>query len=83
MIKDVVSPDVYALKKFGGGSGSIVMDNVQCTGNEASLLDCFSASVYDCEHYEDAGVRCLSGKIYVIKVSLYIYTFDACSANMH
>ena len=64
-----MSSDVYALRRFGGGSGSIVMDNVQCTGNEASLLDCFSASVYDCEHYEDAGVRCLSGKlIYVINI---------------
>ena len=59
-----VCPDVYALKRFGGGSGSIVLDNVQCTGNETSLSNCSTLSVPDCEHSENAGVRCLSGKLY-------------------
>ena len=58
-----VSPDVYALKRFGGGSGSIVLDNVQCIGNEASLLNCSTLSDHDCEHSENAGVRCLNGKL--------------------
>ena len=57
-----VSPDVYGLQTFGGGSGRIVLDNVQCVGNEASLSDCPALSVHNCDHSEDAGVRCLSGK---------------------
>ena len=62
-----VSADVYALKIFGGGSDSIVLDNVQCTGNEASLSNCSALSVYDCEHSDVAGVTCLSGKLYTEK----------------
>ena len=58
-----VSADVRALKRVGGGSGSIVLDNVQCIGNETSLLNCSTSSVYDCEHSKNAGVRCLNGKL--------------------
>ena len=53
-----VSPDIYALKRFGGGSGSIVLDNVQCTGSEASLSNCPALSQHNCDHHKDAGVRC-------------------------
>ena len=61
-----VSADVYALKSFGGGSGSIVLDNVQCTGNETSLSNCSILSVNDCEHTEGAGVRCLNGINFIL-----------------
>ena len=55
---------MYALKTFGEVSGSvIVLDNVQCTGNETSLLNCSALSVNDCEHSDVAGVTCLSGKL--------------------
>ena len=69
--------DVYALKRFGGGSGSIVLDNVQCTGNESSLLNCSTLPVHDnCEHSEDAGVRCLNGKILCDKNYTLVSTLD-------
>ena len=72
-----MSADVYALKRFGGGSGSIVLDNVQCSGNEASLLNCSTLSVHNCEHSKDAGVRCLNGKFYGAKnYTLLISTLD-------
>ena len=45
---------------YTGGTGSILLDNVQCTGNERWLLDCThgGVGVHDCGHHEDAGVRC-------------------------
>ena len=49
---------------YGQGSGSILLDNVQCTGNEASIFSCTHNSIgsHDCDHSEDAGVVCLEGK---------------------
>jgi hypothetical protein len=47
--------------RYGEGSGPILLDDVHCTGSEASLLDCNrGAALYasNCEHREDAGVRC-------------------------
>jgi hypothetical protein len=44
---------------FGSGSGSIFLDNLACTGDEASLLKC-ARSENNCDHSEDAGVICNS-----------------------
>ncbi|XP_013414178.1 deleted in malignant brain tumors 1 protein [Lingula anatina] len=42
------------------GSGSILLDNVQCTGTENSIFDCTHAGINnsDCTHREDAMVAC-------------------------
>ena len=46
--------------EFGEGNGSILLDNLRCTGDEESLLECDGGEigVHDCSHSEDAGVRC-------------------------
>ena len=45
---------------FGEGSGTILFDNVFCTGAETNITDCFHSGLgaNDCSHFEDAGVRC-------------------------
>ena len=45
---------------FGSGSGAILLDNVVCRGTESSLLECSTNPIgqHNCDHLEDAGVRC-------------------------
>ena len=45
---------------FGQGSGQILLDDLQCTGREASLLECSHNGINDhnCVHSEDASVTC-------------------------
>ena len=48
--------------RFGAGSGQIWLDNVACSGNESSLVNCrhMGWGVENCGHSEDASVICSS-----------------------
>ena len=48
------------LPAFGGGSGAIFLDDVQCSGQEERLEHCrhLGIGVHNCDHSDDAGVAC-------------------------
>ena len=54
---------------FGEGNSSlhILLDDLECTGDETSLLDCIASADIgnsDCDHSEDAGVRCKGRQVH-------------------
>lgn len=57
---------------FGRGTGPIVLDNIQCSGDEEFLVNCTASEnpLFD-NHGEDAGVQCFSGWFMKIVHLLY------------
>ncbi|XP_065153009.1 neurotrypsin [Paramisgurnus dabryanus] len=53
-------PKAWTWAHFGKGTGPILLDGVQCTGNELSLEECPHApwGRHNCDHMEDAAVSC-------------------------
>ncbi|XP_038061681.1 deleted in malignant brain tumors 1 protein-like [Patiria miniata] len=51
---------VSAAAEFSVGSGAIVLDNLECSGDESTLADCSHAgwAEHNCSHSDDAGVIC-------------------------
>ena len=50
----------YSNAFFGSGTGSIILDDVQCSSSSSQLLECRSRPILDnnCAHSSDAGVGC-------------------------
>ena len=68
---------------FGPGSGSILMSEVTCNGDETRLTSCSHITNHDCEHSEDASVRCghrcTSGDVTLVRGSgLYEGRVEVC-----
>ena len=51
---------------YGHGNGSILLDDLECLGNESNLFECERKSgSHDCTHVEDAAVVCMGTQITV------------------
>ena len=53
----------FSRAHFGEGLGPIWLDNVACSGSESTLASCGHLGVNitrNCDHHEDAGVRCFT-----------------------
>ena len=45
---------------YGQGNGTILLDDLECLGNETNLFKCGRKSgSHDCTHQEDAAVVCM------------------------
>ena len=64
----------YSNSNFGRGNGGIFLDDVRCTGTESRLINCrhSGVGVHNCDHSDDAGVRC-TGIIMYISILQYAY----------
>ena len=47
-----------AASVFGESNDPIFVDNLVCTSDENSLLDCPYNVLHQCDHSDDAGVQC-------------------------
>ncbi|WAQ97274.1 NETR-like protein [Mya arenaria] len=56
--------------KFGEGNGQFFLDEVNCSGSEASIADCGHRGwkVHDCRSFEVAGVHCHDQKTVSLKL---------------
>ncbi|XP_073411927.1 scavenger receptor cysteine-rich domain-containing protein DMBT1-like [Dendrobates tinctorius] len=62
-----ISPHIGAY--FGEGKGPIVLDDMNCHGNETYLWNCShrGLGIHNCGHHEDAGVTCRDQNINSVK----------------
>ena len=63
---------------FGQGSGDILLNNVDCSGTESSLLECSHpgiGAIGSCSHGDDAGVNCRESK-WIIRVRVCHYAYS-------
>ncbi|NXP81853.1 NETR protein, partial [Ramphastos sulfuratus] len=81
------NPKALSWAHYGKGSGPILLDEVECSGNELSLDQCKKSDwgQQNCDHIEDAGVSCdpftgidLHGSQMCLILVLY---YIACSAE--
>jgi len=58
----------YSGNTYGSGTGQIWLDDLECTGNEMSLINCTHRGwgVSNCDHSEDVSIVCGDGTLYTM-----------------
>ena len=74
----VAITDATIVGGFGTATGPVLIDNVQCTGSETRLTNCYHNGVgtHNCFHTDDVGVWCQIREFIsncVLRTSSYIY----------
>ena len=68
---------------FGQGTGQVVLGNVDCNGEESTLLECDNHN-YNCGHNEDVSVRCILREDQRVKnITLDVDVINAPSTGVH
>ena len=64
----------FGRAQYGQGHGPILLDNVECDAREANLLECDHNGlfVHNCNHREDAGVKCNRDEESITNISVNI-----------
>ena len=67
----IIVGEAYSGARYGQGQGPIYLDDVECFGDEESLLNCShrGIGVHNCYHGEDAGVLCIVGGKYKLLIT--------------
>ena len=52
-VEAVVAPSV-----FGSGNGTILLDDVNCRGDELNITTCMKNILHNCENSQDVGIIC-------------------------
>ena len=61
-----VEAQAYTSAFFGEGYGPVLLDYVNCNGDETSLLNCeHEKPTHQCNHSSDTGVNCF-GELVII-----------------
>ena len=84
MIHFYVVARAFSRARFGQGEGPILLDGLQCTGEEESLLDCRhrGIGIHSCGHYEDASVLCYNGECIIYKNKIILILFQTLVVRM-
>lgn len=54
------------------------LDGLQCDGSELTLQECVSQSSHNCDHLEDAGVRCESKFLHSVTLHVPLCVYLSC-----
>ena len=66
--------DVVDVTEFTGGpSGPIFLDQLYCSGEEASLSECSYTAIHMCGHHDDVGIICHRKCLNILwSISIYL-----------
>ena len=70
--------------RYGPGTGPILLDNVDCVGNETSIADCDHNgwNSHNCGHHEDVSVLCGMSHVHCTQrqLTLHVYYYPRYAA---